>query len=117
MWSDHFLGPAISAIVDRCLEETISRSETENEHAVQLFQLICVVAFRVGIPGKSGFGGGVLTVVPGQASIAIWTPGLHNCRNPLAATLIAEKLSRFTAWSVFGQSADLNASGAPVSSV
>lgn len=59
-------------------------------------------AFRVGIPGKSGVGGGLLMVVPGQASIAIWTPGLDDCGNPLAATLAAEKLSRFTGWSVFG---------------
>lgn len=59
-------------------------------------------AFRVGIPGKSGVGGGLLLVVPGKASIAFWTPGLDDSGNPLAATLAAERLSRFTGWSVFG---------------
>src|SRR3546814_15625273 len=29
-------------------------------------------AFRVGIPGKSGVGGGILAIVPGRASIAVW---------------------------------------------
>lgn len=32
-------------------------------------------AFRVGLPGKSGVGGGILAVVPGEASIAVWSPG------------------------------------------
>lgn len=59
-------------------------------------------AFRVGIPGKSGVGGGLLMIVPGRASIAIWTPGLDDSGNPLAGTVAAEKLSRFTGWSVFG---------------
>ncbi|MET0138095.1 MAG: glutaminase, partial [Sphingobium sp.] len=31
-------------------------------------------AFRVGMPGKSGVGGGILAVVPGRASIAVWSP-------------------------------------------
>jgi glutaminase len=33
-------------------------------------------AFRVGLPGKSGVGGGVLAIAPGKASIAVWSPGL-----------------------------------------
>src|SRR5271154_1450337 len=33
-------------------------------------------AYRVGLPGKSGVGGGILAVVPGKASIAVWSPGL-----------------------------------------
>ena len=33
-------------------------------------------AYRVGLPGKSGVGGGILAVAPGKASIAVWSPGL-----------------------------------------
>ncbi len=33
-------------------------------------------AFRVGLPGKSGVGGGILAIVPGKASIAAWSTGL-----------------------------------------
>jgi glutaminase len=31
-------------------------------------------AFRVGLPGKSGVGGGILAIVPGIASVAVWSP-------------------------------------------
>src|SRR5947208_1350804 len=34
-------------------------------------------AFHVGIPGKSGVGGGILGIVPGVASLAVWSPGLN----------------------------------------
>src|SRR5262245_35774411 len=33
-------------------------------------------AYRVGLPGKSGVGGGILAIAPGKASIAVWSPGL-----------------------------------------
>src|SRR5690606_6773378 len=38
-------------------------------------------AFKVGLPGKSGVGGGILTVAPGKASIAVWSPGLNSVGN------------------------------------
>ncbi|MGO4841817.1 glutaminase, partial [Rhizobiaceae sp. 2RAB30] len=38
-------------------------------------------AFRVGLPGKSGVGGGILAIVPGIASIAVWSPGLNERGN------------------------------------
>ena len=33
-------------------------------------------AFRVGLPSKSGVGGGILAIVPGLASIGVWSPRL-----------------------------------------
>ena len=59
-------------------------------------------AYRVGIPGKSGVGGGILAVVPGKASIAVWSPGLNAVGNSLLGSLALEKLARATGWSVFG---------------
>jgi hypothetical protein len=38
-------------------------------------------AFRVGLPGKSGVG--ILTIAPGKASIAVWSPGLDRIGNRL----------------------------------
>jgi len=38
-------------------------------------------AYRVGLPGKSGVGGGILAIAPGLASIAVWSPGLNNHGN------------------------------------
>lgn len=58
-------------------------------------------AFRVGLPGKSGVGGGILIIAPGKASIAVWSPGLNRYGNSLVGTEAAERLGRFTGWSVF----------------
>ncbi|GGW54631.1 glutaminase [Alishewanella tabrizica] len=60
-------------------------------------------AFRVGLPGKSGVGGGILAIAPGKASIAVWSPGLDQQGNSLIGTLALERLAQFTGWSVFGQ--------------
>lgn len=59
-------------------------------------------AFRVGLPGKSGVGGGILLIAPGQASVAIWSPGLNAYGNSNMGTLAAERLAREMGWSVFG---------------
>lgn len=58
-------------------------------------------AFRVGLPGKSGVGGGILAVAPGRAAIAVWSPGLNDSGNSHAGTLALEELTKETGWSVF----------------
>ncbi|MBO9713175.1 glutaminase [Sphingomonas sp.] len=58
-------------------------------------------AFRVGLPGKSGVGGGILAVAPGVASIAVWSPGLNERGNSQLGTLALERLVQRTGWSVF----------------
>lgn len=60
-------------------------------------------AFRVGIPGKSGVGGGILAVVPGKASIAVWSPGLNASGNSQLGGLALERLAQATGWSVFAR--------------
>jgi glutaminase len=59
-------------------------------------------AFRTGLPGKSGVGGGILVVAPGRASIAVWSPGLNEQGNSRLGTAAIEILARRTGWSVFG---------------
>ncbi|HEU0222245.1 MAG TPA: glutaminase [Paracoccaceae bacterium] len=59
-------------------------------------------AFRVGLPGKSGVGGGILVVVPGRASIAAWSPGLTASGSSLRGGRALELLAARTGWSVFG---------------
>ncbi|SHO63474.1 L-glutaminase [Pseudoxanthobacter soli DSM 19599] len=59
-------------------------------------------AFHVGIPGKSGVGGGILAVVPGKASIAVWSPGLNQVGNSQLGAIALERLARTMGWSVFG---------------
>ena len=62
-------------------------------------------AYRVGLPGKSGVGGGILAIVPGQASIAVWSPGLDASGNSQLGQLALERLSKRMEWSIFGREA------------
>ncbi len=50
-------------------------------------------AYRVGLPGKSGVGGGIAAYMPGKLSVAVWSPGLNSYGNSLAGM---EMLERFT---------------------
>jgi glutaminase len=59
-------------------------------------------AYRVGLPGKSGVGGGILAIAPGKASIAVWSPGLNAVGNSLLGTIALEMFAKRTGWSVFG---------------
>ena len=58
-------------------------------------------AFRVGLPGKSGVGGGILAVAPGHGTIAVWSPGLNAAGTSLAGSVLMEKLVERTGWSIF----------------
>jgi glutaminase len=58
-------------------------------------------AFRVGLPGKSGVGGGILAIAPGRAAIAVWAPGLNPVGNSHVGLLALERLAALTGWSVF----------------
>jgi len=57
-------------------------------------------AFRVGLPGKSGVGGGILAIAPGHAAIATWAPGLDAAGTSLVGRLALQRLTALTGWSV-----------------
>jgi glutaminase len=59
-------------------------------------------AFRVGLPGKSGVGGGILAIAPGKASIAVWSPGLDASGNSHLGRIALEALTKRLGWSIFG---------------
>jgi len=59
-------------------------------------------AYRVGLPGKSGVGGGIIAVAPGKASIAVWAPGLDHHGNSHLGRVALEELTRRLGWSIFG---------------
>ena len=59
-------------------------------------------AYRVGLPGKSGVGGGILAVAPGKASIAVWSPGLDASGNSHLGRIALEALTKRMGWSIFG---------------
>ena len=49
-------------------------------------------AWRVGLPGKSGVGGGIVAIVPGQMSICVWSPRLDSYGNSVAGLRALETL-------------------------
>lgn len=59
-------------------------------------------AYRVGLPGKSGVGGGILCIAPGKASIAVWSPGLDAAGNSHLGRVALEALTKRISWSIFG---------------
>lgn len=59
-------------------------------------------AYRVGLPGKSGVGGGILAIAPGKASIAVWSPGLDASGNSHLGRVALELLTKRLGWSIFG---------------
>jgi glutaminase len=58
-------------------------------------------AYRVGLPGKSGVGGGIVAVVPGRFTVCVWSPELNAAGNSLAGMAALELLSQRIGWSVF----------------
>ncbi|EJL81904.1 glutaminase A [Herbaspirillum sp. CF444] len=58
-------------------------------------------AFKVGLPAKSGVGGGIVAIVPGQLAICVWSPTLDEYGNSVAGVAALEHFSALTAHSVF----------------
>jgi len=58
-------------------------------------------AYRIGLPGKSGVGGGILAIAPGHGSVAVWSPGLNRYGTSAVGARALEKLIDCTGWSVF----------------
>jgi len=58
-------------------------------------------AFRVGLPGKSGVGGGILAIAPGRGAVAVWSPALNAAGTSAAGAAALEALVERTGWSVF----------------
>ncbi|MBN1958348.1 MAG: glutaminase [Desulfuromonadales bacterium] len=58
-------------------------------------------SFKVGLPGKSGVGGGIVAVLPGQYSVAVWSPRLNNKGNSYLGMKALELLTTRTCLSIF----------------
>jgi glutaminase len=57
-------------------------------------------AYRVGLPAKSGVGGGIVAIVPKHCSIAVWSPELDRSGNSLVGTVALEQFVRLTDTSI-----------------
>lgn len=83
----------------------LSPAQTKRINAVMLtcgtYDAAGEFAYRVGLPGKSGVGGGIIAVVPDNCTICVWSPGLGPSGNSLAGVAALDALTTRTGWSVF----------------
>jgi len=58
-------------------------------------------SFRVGLPGKSGVGGGIVAIYPNKYSIAVWSPKLNKRGNSSKGIEFLEHFTTETKASIF----------------
>ncbi|MDZ4747387.1 MAG: glutaminase [Saprospiraceae bacterium] len=57
--------------------------------------------FKVGLPGKSGIGGGIVALHPGNYAVAVWSPKLNKKGNSVKGMQLLEILTTKTGLSIF----------------
>jgi glutaminase len=62
----------------------VSRTVTERGHE----------RFHIGLPGKSGIGGGIVTVSPGKGGLGTFAPPLDSAGNSVKGQFVAKFLSQ-----------------------
>lgn len=66
-----------------------------------LYDAVGDFAYRVGLPGKSGVGGGIVAVLPGELVVSVWSPALDACGNSLAGIKALELFTTYAENSIF----------------
>jgi glutaminase len=100
-----FLLLANGGTVPASKKRYLSPSETKRINAVMLtcgfYDEAGQFAYRVGLPGKSGVGGGIVAVIPGELSIAVWSPPLNQRGNSVIGMKVLEAFTTKTGMSIF----------------
>ena len=83
----------------------LTRSEAKRVNAVMLvggtYDAAGDFAHRVGLPAKSGVGGGIIAVIPGRCVLCTWGPALDRHGNSTAGITALDALTTLTGWSIF----------------
>lgn len=86
-------------------EALLTRSQAKRLNAILLtcgfYDQAGEFAFRVGMPGKSGVGGGVAAFIPGELAIAVWSPELNEYGNSVVGMQALEWFTTRTGKSIF----------------
>jgi glutaminase len=86
-------------------ERILDPSPTKRVNALMLtcgtYDAVGDFVYRVGLPAKSGIGGGIAAVFPGRFAVAVWSPGLNPKGNSLAGTQALELFTTKTRMSIF----------------
>ncbi|MEA5504319.1 glutaminase A [Halotia wernerae UHCC 0503] len=96
------------ALLGKVLAYNNGSISAQNRQIVNAVMLTCGLyeasakfAIQIGLPMKSGIGGGLLAIVPNQGAIACYSPALDNIGNPIAAIAFVEALSKHLQLSIF----------------
>jgi glutaminase len=86
-------------------EQIISESQAKRINAIMqlcgFYDEAGEFSFRVGLPGKSGVGGGIVAILPSKYSIAIWSPKLNKKGNSFLGMQFLERFTSVTEASIF----------------
>lgn len=86
-------------------ERVVSVSKSKRINAIMLlcgfYDEAGEFAFKVGLPGKSRVGGGIIAIHPGNYSVAIWSPRLNEKGNSYRGMKILEFMTTWTQSSIF----------------
>ena len=100
-----FLCLANDGVVPQSEARILTTSQTKRVNAIMLtcgfYDEAGEFAFRVGLPGKSGVGGGIVAVIPGELAIAVWSPELNARGNSVIGVKVLELFTSYTGKSIF----------------
>ena len=103
--SQTFLFLATYGVSPYSEERVLSKSNSKRINAIMqlcgFYDEAGEFSFKVGLPGKSGVGGGIVAIYPNKYAIAVWSPKLNKKGNSFKGIQFLEKFTTETEASIF----------------